>query len=258
MTETAMEREHILNRLNAVPGKAGFYYKNLVTGETFGLNESALFESASVIKLPIYAVVMKLCHEGKLKLTDTLTCRDWEKKPSCGALQFFPGDFQVEIGTLCALMITISDNTATNMFIRHLGIDFLNGQFREIGLEKSHIERFLFDPEAAGQGKENRVTPAEMGMLLERIYRHEYMSEEISAQMETILQKQQIKHKIRGYLPKSIPCAHKTGEDEGITNDVGIVYAPGNPFVVCWTFNQADVPEAERAIREITLELANL
>ena len=94
-------------------------------------------------------------------------------------------------------------------------------------------------------------------MLLERIYRHSYLSEEISRQMETILQKQQIKHKIRGYLPKSIVCMNKTGEDEGITNDVGVVCA-AEPFVVCYTFNQADVPEAERAIREITLELANL
>ena len=252
-----MDQERILNRLRVVPGRVGFYYKNLVTGETFGLNENELFESASVIKLPMYAVIMKLYHEGKLDLTDKLTCRDREKKPSCGALQFFPGDFEVEIGTLCALMITLSDNTATNMFIRHFGIDFLNGQFREIGLSQSHIERFLFDPEASAQGKENRVTPAEMGMLLERIYRHAYMSEAISVQMETILQKQQIKHKIRGYLPKSIVCMNKTGEDEGITNDVGVVCAP-EPFVVCYTFNQADVPEAERAIREITLELANL
>ncbi len=253
-----MNKEQILNRLNAVRGKVGFYYKNLVTGEAFGLNENQLFESASVIKLPIYAVIMKLYHEGTLSLTDKLTCHDWEKKPSCGALQFFSGDFEVEIGTLCALMITLSDNTATNMFIRHFGIDFFNEQFKEIGLEQSHIERFLFDPEASAEGKENRVTPFEMGMLLERIYRHTYMSEEISRQMETVLRKQQIKHKIRGYLPKSIPCMNKTGEDEGITNDVGLVYAPEHPFVVCYTFNQADVPEAERAIREITLELLNL
>ena len=127
------------------------------------------------------------------------------------------------------------------------------------GTGKSRIERYLFDAEASARGLENRVTPCEMGMLLERIWRHTYMSEEISRQMETILQKQQIKHKIRGYLPKSIPCAHKTGEDDGITNDVGLVYAPEHPFVVCWlTFNQADVPEAERAIREITLELLHL
>ena len=252
-----MDQERILNRLRDVPGKAGFYYKNLVTGETFGLNENELFESASVIKLPIYAVVMKLYHEGKLNLTDKLTCHDWEKKPSCGALQFFPGDFEVEIGTLCALMITLSDNTATNMFIRHFGIDFLNEQFKEIGLEQSHIERFLFDPEASAEGKENRVTPKEMGMLLEQIYRHSFLSEDVSTQMETVLKKQQIKHKLRGYLPKSIECAHKTGEDEGITNDVGVVYAK-EPFAACYTFNQADVPEAERAIREITLELAKL
>ena len=64
----------------------------------------------------------------------------------------------------------------------------------------------------------------------------------------------QIKHKIRGYLPREIACAHKTGEDAGITNDVGIVYGE-RPFVVCWLTNHTEVPAAERPIRELTLEL---
>ena len=123
MTEASMDREQILSRLNAVPGKVGFYYKDLVTGERFGLNENDLFESASVIKLPMYAVIMKLSTRRKRGSPKELTFHDWEKKPSCGALQFFPGDFEVEIGTLCALMITLSDNTATNMFIRHFGME---------------------------------------------------------------------------------------------------------------------------------------
>lgn len=76
-----------------------------------------------------------------------------------------------------------------------------------------------------------------------------------SREMETLLLNQQINHKIPGYLPDHIPVAHKTGEDDGITNDVGIVYA-AKPFVVCFAANHTDVPEAERAIREISLALA--
>ena len=249
-----MDREQILNRLNAVPGKVGFYYKNLVTGETFGLNENELFESASVIKLPMYAVIMKLCHEGKLKLTDKLTCHDWEKKPSCGALQFFPTPMEVEIETLCKLMITLSDNTATNLLIRRFGMEAFNRTFCSIGLTGTRIERYLFDAEASARGLENRVAPWDMGMLLEAVYHHAFVSEEMSAFAEDVLRRQQIKHKIRGYLPRSIPAANKTGEDEGITNDVGIVFGE-RPFIVCWLTNRTDVPAAERAIREISLQL---
>ena len=75
--------------------------------------------------------------------------------------------------------------------------------------------------------------------------------------MESILLEQQINHKIPGYLRGEIAVAHKTGEDENITNDVGIVYAD-EPFTVAFAFNRTDVPEAERAIREISLALSHL
>ena len=63
-----MTRTEILERLSALPGDIGFYYKDLSSGESFGHRENDMFQAASVIKLPIYAVVMKLWAEGKLDL----------------------------------------------------------------------------------------------------------------------------------------------------------------------------------------------
>lgn len=249
-----MDFTQIQNHLAALPGQIGFYYVNLATGESFTLNENEPFESASVIKLPMFAAILKWQAEGSADLQEKLTFTEEDKFPSCGALQFFPAPMAVDIETLCKLMITLSDNTATNLLIRRFGMETFNAEFRRMGLANTRIERFLFDAEASSRGLENRVSPKDMGLLLEQIYRHSFVSESVSAYMEDILLRQQIKHKIRGYLPKSIPCAHKTGEDNGITNDVGIVYSD-KPFIVCWLTNQTDVPEAEKAIREITLEL---
>ena len=49
---------------------------------------------------------------------------------------------------------------------------------------------------------------------------------------------------------KGVKIAHKTGEDDGITHDVGIVYAP-QPFVACFCSNEVDVPRFESAIQLI-------
>ena len=249
-----MDYSLIQNRLAALPGRVGLYYVNLNTGDSFALHEDELFESASVIKLPMFAAIQKWHAKDGLDLRERLTFTEADKFPSCGALQFFPTPMEVDIETLCKLMIAISDNTATNLLIRRFGMETFNTEFRRMGLEKSRMERYLFDAEASARGLENRVTPKDMGVLLERIYHRTFVNEAVSAYMEDVLLRQQIKHKIRGYLPKSIPCAHKTGEDNGITNDVGIVYSE-SPFVVCWLTNHTDVPEAEKAIREITLEL---
>jgi len=249
-----MTKAEILQRVAALPGDVGFYYKNLVTGESYGHREREMFEAASVIKLPIYAVVMKLAAEGKIDIYEPITCRDEDKVPPCGALYFFTGDVHTDLHTLCGLMISLSDNAATNLLIRRFGIDFLNEEFKKIGLKDTHLERRLFDPESAAKGMENRIVPAEMGELLESIYRHSFVSEEVSCEMEKLLLEQQINHKIPGYLPEGTPVAHKTGEDDGITNDVAVVYAK-EPYIVCFASNRTDVPEAERAIREISLAL---
>ena len=249
-----MTKDEILSRLASLPGDIGFFYKNLSTGESFGYRERDMFQAASVIKLPIYAVVMKLWAEGKLELSEKIVCRDEDKLPPCGALYFFTGDVEVDINTLCGLMISLSDNAATNLLIKRLGLDFLNEQFKEIGLKDTHLERLLFDAEGSAKGLENRIVPAEMGELLERIYRHSFINEEVSSRMEKLLLEQQINHKIPGYLPEGTPVAHKTGEDDGITNDVAVVYSE-NPCVICFASNFTDVPAAERAIREISLAL---
>lgn len=249
-----MNSEAIIAKLKAVPGNVGFYYKDLTTGETLGYNENEQFEAASVIKLPVYMVIMKLAHEGKLSLSEKLTCHHADKMPPCGALYFFTDEPVVDIETLCGLMITISDNTATNMLISRLGIDFLNEEFKKIGLEKTHIERLLFDSEASAQGKCNYIVPAEMGMLLEQVYRRTFVSKEVSEAIEKLLLEQQINHKIPGYL-ENIEVAHKTGEDEGLTNDVGIVYAR-EPFIMAFAASGTAVAEAEICIRETARLLA--
>ncbi|MBE5784330.1 MAG: serine hydrolase [Clostridiales bacterium] len=249
-----LDRAVILDRLSRVPGTVGFYYKDLLTGEELCLNENEEYEAASVIKLPMFAAAAKLVSEGRASWEDKLLCKAEDRVPSCGVLRFFDDGIEVSLKTLCALMITISDNMATNIIMRHFGIDRLNAEFKAMGLEKTHIERLLFDSAAGAAGKQNKIVPKEMGMLLEQVWRHEFIDEATSKVVEDILLEQQINHKIPGYLPGHIDVAHKTGEDSGITNDVAVVCAK-EPFVLCIATNRTDVPEAERAMREIALML---
>ena len=202
-------------------------------------------------------MIAKLVAEGKASWEDRLVAHNEERVPPCGALWFFEDEPAVRLKTLCGLMITISDNMATNMLMRHFGIETFNREFQAIGLEQTHIERLLFDSAANAAGKQNKIVPREMGTLLERIYRHAFVDEATSKLMEETLLQQQINHKIPGYLRDEVAVAHKTGEDDGITNDVGVVYAR-EPFVICFATNRTDVPEAERAMREISLSLAEI
>ena len=48
--------------------------------------------------------------------------------------------------------------------------------------------------------------------------------------------------------------AHKTGEDDGITHDVGIVFGE-TPTVVCLVGEHVDVPAYERLMQDAAREL---
>lgn len=75
--------------------------------------------------------------------------------------------------------------------------------------------------------------------------------------MLTILKCQQLNGKIPFYLKaleEEPEIAHKTGEDTGITHDVGIIFGR-EPFIVCFCGNETDTPRFERMMAEISLEL---
>lgn len=248
-----MDSRIFSQQLDALCGHIGVYYKDLTSGESFSYHADDTFSAASVIKLPMMAAIAHRVSEGNASWEEHLIARKEDRVPPCGALCFFRDELSVRIDTLCELMITISDNMATNMLMKRFTIDGLNADFRKMGLQNTHLERLLFDSQAAAQGRCNVFTPREMGNLLEDIYQRSKMgAPDAVFCMETLLQ-QQINHKIPGYLP-DVEIAHKTGEDDGMTHDVGIVLGE-RPFILCFASNDTDVPAAERFLRQLALTL---
>lgn len=246
--------ESIQNEMNALPGHTGFYYKNLVTGNTFGVREDEIFGAASVMKLPLHLLVLQQALEGKLRMEDKLTVTAQDKVPICGALTLFTDDVEIDIRTLCRLMISISDNTATNRLINHLGIPAIQEGFKAMGLNKTVIRRKLFDRAASRAGIQNTICPEEIGKLLEKLYRQEILTPDYCKEAIDTLLLQQVDHKLNGKICGEVNIAHKTGEDDQLSNDVGIVYAT-QPFIVCFAGHDTDVYRWEDLMRRGTYDL---
>lgn len=246
--------ENIKNEMEALPGHLGFYYKNLVTGTEYDVGEDEVYDAASVIKLPLFLHTLVSCNEGKLTLEDRIVTEVSDKVPSCGALNMFTGAVETDIRTLCRLMICLSDNTATNRLLRHFGLEDVERGFMAMGLEKTKIRRFLFDHRESLRGVRNTICPKELGIILEKLYRGQFIDEENSKYAISVLLEQQVNHKLDGKINEEVPIAHKTGEDYRLSNDVGIVYAK-NPFVVCFAGHDTDVYRWEDLIRRAAYDL---
>jgi beta-lactamase class A len=252
-----MTRDEIIEILDKVPGKISFLYENLETGERVGYREDRPLMAASVIKLFVMAAAFNQFENGNLKKDFSISIYKKDCVPSCGALTYLHEGICVTALDLVTLMIIFSDNTATNVLIELLGMDEINRYINSLGFEKTCLNRKMYDIEKSSKGIQNYITASETGRLLTMMHRGELVSEAASSQMISILKNQQLCSKIPFYLQalKEEPeIAHKTGEDRGITHDVGIVYGK-TPFLVCFCGNETDTPEFERIMAELSLKL---
>ena len=243
----------ILTELQEMEGHAGFYYKNLTTGESWGFQEQDVFKAASVTKLPLMVLVLKDIHEGKRSFRDFITIRDDQKVPGCGTVQHMTGNAVLDVESLGKMMISVSDNTATNALFRCMGgAQQLLPAFDAMGWTGTRFYREYY-----ADGPDNCFVPAEMGDLLDKMYHRQLVSPELDSWLENILKQQQIEHKMCGMLPPNVDVAHKTGDTSTIANDVGIVYTR-EPFVACFAYNGENrkMHEFEAFIRRTTLALA--
>ena len=229
--------DEILKEISGINGHTGFYYKNLVTGETASYHEKDEFFAASIIKLPLFMSALLLESKGEISLKDKVVITDGQKVPGCGAVK--------EI---------ISDNTATNAVFRYIGRDTVRKCFNELGFYGTMMNRELYDYETEAKGINNFIVPEELGKALERLYKGEIISPEASEKVIEVLKRQQVEHKLRGRITDDVAIAHKTGEEDGTTHDVGIIYG-SKPFVVCFASNRVYVPEFEDFIRRTAAKL---
>ncbi len=249
--------ESIRAQMQAIPGHTGFYYLNLVTGFEYNVRADETFGAASVIKLPIFLHILAECAAGQMSMEDRLTITNADKVPICGALTLFSGNVDADIRTLCRLMISISDNTATNKLIDRCTIPELQAGMQRMGLAKTQLTRKLFDRSASAKGLRNVICPREIGQLLAKLYRDEFINPVVCKEAIDTLLLQQVDHKMNGRICGEVPIAHKTGEDDHLSNDVGIIYAP-QPFVICFAGENTDVYLWEDLIRRAAYELYSI
>jgi beta-lactamase class A len=220
-------------------GVVGVAIEDLTTGQKLLLHEDDVFPQASSIKI---AVLVELYHQaqlsaegafGKAKLTDLYVVETNDLvQDSDIMLGLTPGVTRVTNRDLATMMISVSDNSATNVLIDRLGMENVNALLDSLGLNHTRLRRKMMDLKAAGEGRENISTPREMMTLLEQIYQGKILNKEMTVDFLKMLST----HKdsaIARVLPEGVRSADKPGELEGVRTDSGIVFAPNRPYVIC-------------------------
>lgn len=250
-------------------GQLGVAAQLLGDDSVIAVNGDRAFPMASTYKVAIAVAVLRMVDTGALDLKDMVTLRDeeWVFSPIIATNFIHPG-VALSVANLVEVMITQSDNTATDACLRLVGGPAaVTGMLRELGIMAMRVDRNTGDIlkdfyglEASGRNNmakvgryvsdnsqlllhtnptfetddRDKATPAAMLSLLLAIAEGRALNPDttaflLGAMSRTVTRPQ----RLGAFLPSGTPVAHKTGSIGGVANDVGYISLPdGRKFAV--------------------------
>lgn len=283
---TARAAEASMQRaLAAVGASARVHAIDLDSGEQVGLEADVPVSLASVFKLPVLLELARQAAAGERALTDRIEVAADGRAPGPTGLSVMLDAAAVSLRDLMTLMMSISDNAATDVCVEFAGLDRINATLRELGLVHTSIVadcRTLLDDLARELGfddveafdafdvrtapaerveqvttamrsadaingiETNRSTARETTRLLELVWGDRAGPAEACAEVRRILGLQVFRDRFGAGFPDGVAIASKTGTLPFLRNEAGVVtYPDGGRYAVA-VFARATSPESRQ------------
>ena len=247
-------------------GRMGFYFEDLSTGEAHEYAASRRYPTASVCKITVMAELFRQDAEGILSLDDRRRLEDRYSAHGSGQLKLMQDEPEITLRDYCRMMITISDNMATDVLMETVGIANINAFLDRLGCPNTRTSvtmgRYHYrmtyqddlptnrandalqaEASAAGANdyksisysdslENNVAAPGEMGSIMKRMHEGTLVGPEASSEMLEMMKEARDLRMIRRDLPREIVVAQKSGSSGRIKGNVGIVYLPSGPMIV--------------------------
>ena len=247
-------------------GAVGISILDLQTGEVQSRNGDTLFPMASAYKVAVAGKIFSLIDAGSLRLDERLALDPALASEGGIAWMFARAGATLPVDKLLELMLTRSDNNATDVLVaraggaravndwvasigvrglrvdsdtahllyRAMGIAPLSGSFRQNAdaarrADPSIQQRDVRDLPYLPFAADPRdtSTPHAMNQLLAAYASGQSLSPDSVQRLFTIMAHCETgKARLAGMLPPGTPIAHKTGSLNGVGNDVGIIGLP--------------------------------
>jgi len=249
-----MEIEQELAALFDGVGAQGFFHARALdaTGYDIGLAADELVVTASVFKIPVMLEFARQASAGRFALTDRVRVPADRRTTGPTGISAMSDDVEVSWRDLAFFMMSVSDNTATDVIMQHVGVDAIAATLAELGLAHTAVPEdcqqllggFIADIGAAGYDIEtledvpedvyeharcldpavtNRTTAREMTQLLAMIWNDEAGPQDACAEVRRIMALQVWPHRLSSGFGDGVTVSGKTGTLPGIRNECGVV-----------------------------------
>ncbi|MBR1618821.1 serine hydrolase [bacterium] len=210
--------------------KPAIYVWDYETQNYIDINASKIYPVASIIKIPVLVDLFKSIENGEVALDDTIPLTEYYRSEGSGNLQYMAGNTPFTVDKLAQVMITESDNSATNMLMSQIGgMNTVNQSVRDWGLKNTEIHTWLPD-----MGGTNHSTAKEIAQMLYNIDVNEkFLTDASRNKIYDYMGHVHNDRLIQAGLGKGSVFYHKTGDIGKVLGDAGIVVTPtGKRYIV--------------------------
>lgn len=199
------------------------------TGHYADINADASYSAASIIKIPVLLQLFRSVEAKQVSLYDEMTLTNFYRAEGSGGLQFKAENSKYTLDELARVMITDSDNSATNMIMSKIGsMTDVNQGIRDWGLKSTHVKTWLPD-----LGGTNHTTAKDLAVMLYNIENPKFLSMSSREKIFDYMGHVKNNRLIQAGLGPGASFLHKTGDIGKMLGDAGIVYTPnGKKYIV--------------------------
>lgn len=230
-------------------GLTGIYVREMRTGSEIAIDADQPFPAASVIKIFVLATALRALDP---EASHELAARD--VVGGSGVLQSKPIGTSWRLRELMTLMMSVSDNTATNILIDHATTERINALIRAHAGSITVLKRRMMDARAADSGRENLLTAREVGRFLAAIEAEEVLDRKDASEFHSMMRLSG-RTPFRRRLPPDAEIESKPGELEGVRNEAAVFRKRDRSMiVVVLTSHAADEEDAERFLGDVAAD----
>lgn len=228
-------------------GTGGFHAVRLDTGEEAGVNADRDFPTASIVKIAILAEVLRQVQEGRLRWKRRYTYRPAKDKVGgSGVLRYLDGGLRLTLHDWSVLMMSVSDNIATNVLIDLAGVEAINRNLKRNQIAPLRLRGRVFRKNARPKGTRHfaQGTPRAWTTLMRKLVHGEMLSPKYTEEALRIMRIQAYITGIRKKIPlnpweeidpkrdrRKVWIASKPGGFRGFRGEVGVIHLPGDRYL---------------------------
>ena len=243
--DTAALRKTLDSIADAHHGVVGYSVIDLETGARLSRRGDETFPTASLIKVSILVTVFDLVAKGQLSLDDPITLLKIDQVGGSGVSQYFHNGTILTVRDAAYLMMTISDNTATNLLLDRIIIRRVWAKMDSLGLHntKVHSKSFLRIASVAMDSSVKYglgvTTPNEMAHLFELMAQGRAVNPTADSAMLEMMEHNTKDTMLQRYIDGA-RVAHKDGEVNQSRNECALWYLRNRIIACVLTKENAD------------------